>query len=354
MTYLKSGALIIEKKQSYRSRKRVADSKPPADKKDGLLLACDSGGSKTHFCLLDSHSNIIAERFDKGVASLHSGIISVDKILSSGIKKMCFAASIKSTDISHVYFSLGGPNVDEINSALSNILPGADLSVEREASGSLFSVCARFLDCQAIVMAGTGTVAIGEYDGIRRFAGGWGPVFDDDGSGFMIGREAVSKALLMLDRRIETTSLIKIIEAWSPENIEKDFNSRMKLKADICGLSREQLASLAPRVYDSYLNGDPAAEQIIRKAVSAIAELAAAVIPAEKRNCIFKILAVGGIFKQGEKFRTLCSDYLKEIRPDAEFMFRDDFDLGRCACLMVLKKAGKKITKDVFNKLALN
>ena len=196
----------------------------------------------------------------------------------------------------------------------------------------------------AAIMAGTGTVAVGEFKGERYFSGGWGPEFDDAGGGGKIGKDALVVFLQALDRRRTPTSLSEIFKSLLSSDIDLNtFSGRMKLKQKIHAFDRKKLASHAPEVYGHFKRGDAAATEIIIRASKDIATLAAAVIPEKTGLERIGILCLGGIFKLGEEFRNMCSVYLKEIRPECELVFRDDFDLAKGACLMVLKISGSNI-----------
>jgi N-acetylglucosamine kinase-like BadF-type ATPase len=214
--------------------------------------------------------------------------------------------------------------------------------------------CLPDFGCVAAVLAGTGTVAIGESGGKRCFAGGWGPEFDDAGGGGRIGKDAVTAFLLALDRREKRTSLSKLFRPLITKKDLNTFAGRMALKSNIFKLTRKQMADYAPRVFEHYKKGDAVARAIITRAAKDIAVLAAAVLPEKSNRKQTSILCLGGIFNLGKEFRSLCSKYLRTLRPAGELVFPDHFDLSRGACLMALKMAAlatdDKIIKAILKK----
>ncbi|MDD3925316.1 MAG: BadF/BadG/BcrA/BcrD ATPase family protein [bacterium] len=304
------------------------------------ILAGEGGGSKTVLYLLVQTGDIVAETVIDGVAAVAGGVLPVGDTLANGVSNICRQAGIRKTDISHAYFSLGGPNQREVESALKADLPQAELAVGREADGELVMACVPCFGCQAAVMAGTGTVAVGEFDGRRYFAGGWGFELDDRGSGGWIGREALAAFLLSVDRRGPETALSGLFQALQQGINMGKFTGRMELKKRVYALERKVIASYAPGVYECFKQGDGTAMEIITRAAADIAVLSAAVVPRETGLNRAGILCLGGIFKLGPEFRELCSMYLREINPQCELVFRDDFDLARGACLMALRMAG--------------
>lgn len=318
-----------------------------------ILLAADSGGSKTVLRLLSDSGKILAEHRCDGLASVHSGIIPVNEILKDALGHLCRDARISPEKIATAYFSLGGPNTAEVEEVLSKLLPSSKVIVDREANGNLFSFCAPLFNCAAVVMAGTGSVAIGCHGGILSFAGGWGPNLDDAGSGYEIGRRAVAESLLALDKRSSPTSLSSIVLEFEPGAEMNSFKSRMALKAKLHGLSRRDLASLAPAVYQHALKGDKTADGIIRNAALELALLGNSVLPLNSTSQ-FKILALGGVFKLGDEFNRICTGELRRIRPGADFVFHNRFDLLCGSSLMALSKHGVKLDNAVFKNLGLD
>jgi len=314
--------------------------------KQKYLLAGESGGSKSVLSLISTDNFAIHHIVVNGVAALHNGLLPVEKELKEGIIELCEKTSIKSTSISNCYFSLGGPNVEEVKKALKNSIPDASVVVGREADGDLIMACAPYIGYNAAVMAGTGTVAVGEVDGKRYFAGGWGEIFDDAGSGYKIGKDAVIMALQALDGRIAKTSLIELIVDNKSNNIDS-FADRMVFKQAINQLNRKSIAALAPKVYKHFLNGDKVAGQIIKTAAADLATLALGVI--KNRESKARIIAIGGIFALGSEFRKLCSQKLTECCPYAEFDFSNTFSLSCGVCIMALKSAGIEITDAILS-----
>lgn len=312
------------------------------------LLAGEGGGSKTVLCLMQYTGKLISRIETHGVASIKGGILPVKSILLEGIQKVLEKTGVEKKQISHCYFSLGGPNQEELESALKDSLPLTEIKVGREADGDLIMACVPYFDCMAAVMAGTGTVAVGEFNGKRYFAGGWGSEFDDAGGGYRIGKDSLSVFLETLDRRRPKTSLTEI---FSPllQNIDMNtFQGRMKLKQRIHALDRKKIASYAPEVYKHSKLGDLAATEIINRAARDIAILSSALIPGKTGLNRIGILCLGGIFKLADEFRDLCSSHLKKLRPECEFVFRDDFDLAKGACIMLLTMAADADDKTIL------
>ena len=100
---------------------------------DELLLAIDTGGSKSDFLLLAPEKHYLKRSRSKGVAALNPGTLPVEQYLRDGINEL----GPLTNRIKLVFCSLGGPNVDEVTSALKTLLPDVEIRVKREADGDM-------------------------------------------------------------------------------------------------------------------------------------------------------------------------------------------------------------------------
>ena len=119
------------------------------------------------------------------------------------------------------------------------------------------------------------------------------------------------------------------------------------LKQRINNLTRKELAALAPKVYALAQQGEPAAETIIQESARSMASLAAAVAPASG-----KILMLGGIFKFGSEYRSLCEKYLKELRSDCGWFWNEKINISRLMIILILKQNGIKIPSNLWKEIA--
>ncbi len=304
---------------------------------DKLIFAADSGGSRIRAVLLHYDGHPLVTATGPGVASI-PGTLPVEKTIRETVSRLIEKGGRAGVEIGTGYFSLGGPNSEEVELALARVLPASRIKVDREAKGNWFKACAPMLGVDACVMAGTGTVAMGLDGDAVICSGGWGPLFDDAGSGYSIGLAGLRKALLMLDRREAPTRLIEILKPYGNMPAQDDFAGRMAFRDRFLQLGRAEIAAVSPVVYRLFLEGDPAAAEIICEAAVAVARLAVSV--AGKPDA--KVLLMGGISAQAETFLPLCSKHLKALRPDMEILCRPEFSLFKAAVVMALLDAGAK------------
>jgi glucosamine kinase len=124
----------------------------------------------------------------------------------------------------------------------------------------------------AIVAAGTGS--IGEVlrpDGSRFSVGGWGFPVSDEGSGAWLGLRAVRLAQCALDGRVNAGPLARYV--WQTCGDDRD-----SLQAWCDHAGQFAYAQLAPAVFSNEA-ADPAAAQLLGKAVASLDAIALALDP---------------------------------------------------------------------------
>ena len=306
-----------------------------------LLLAADSGGTKTEWRWLTPAGKTVGKNVTAGVAALHPGTLPVQTILREAADAMPGVAP------AGIYFSLGGPNVDEVRNALETVWPGVQPTVEREASGDLIESCRDFLHCQAVVLGGTGVTAIGfPSGGPRKFAEGWGPLYGDFGSGGGIGLQAVQIFLRGVDGTAESGRLTELFRKQVEGLDLTVFADRMELKARVNALTRRELAALAPQVMELAVQKDAAAERIMEQSADCMAALAAAVAPSGGT-----VLMLGGLFKLGETYRTGCVEALHRLRPDCRWLWNERFSIGAFAAAKVLMQNQFEVNESIWRNI---
>ena len=186
-------------------------------------LGIDGGGSKTAFLLVDEYYNEICH-IESGPSNwLSVGADAAKEAIAQGISSLT-----ESPDIVCAGFA-GAARPDSAafyKSALQSLLPGAQIIIESDAF--IASIGAIGIDPGILLIAGTGSIVIGRDTERNMFrVGGWGPYFGDEGSGFWVGREAVSAALRSLDRQgsmefagriareLGLNSIPEVVSAWA-------------------------------------------------------------------------------------------------------------------------------------------
>ena len=113
------------------------------------------------------------------------------------------------------------------------------------------------------IVAGTGSIAYGEYRGRSARAGGWGELFSDEGSAYWLAREGLRLFSRMSDGRAPRGALY--------EHVRHHFGLQDDL--DLCGAlygksaaQRSQFAQLSRLVAEAAGAGDEQAAALFRQA----------------------------------------------------------------------------------------
>ena len=312
-----------------------------------LLLALDAGGTKTALRLLDMAGDTINEVRVAGVANSYPGVLPVGQTLKDGLRQL----TSHPEKISYVFGSVGGPNAPEVQAALEALLTGAVcIRIVRESTGAMQLPVAQEYGAPAVVLAGTGSVAFSRSNGRFLFAGGWGPVWDDKGSGGDLGRQGLRRWLREVDHRAQVSGLQEVFGSLS-ENLDvESYEGLLALQKRVLALSRSQVAAFAPALFELAWKGDEVALELVRQEAEELALLAAAVTPEPPRGGANGILGCGGLFQAGETFRQMCREALKVQRPGWRWLFIRDRSMLGPASRMVLEMAGVK-DKELLSRM---
>ena len=123
-----------------------------------------------------------------------------------------------------------------------------------------------------ILIAGTGSVCYGKNgDGNTAMAGGWGHLIGDAGSGYGIGRDALSAVARMYDGYGQPTTLRDLLAQ------ELKLDTAERIVSCVYSNDKSAVAALSPIVDKAYSTGDAVATQIIRSNAEALLQLVKAV-----------------------------------------------------------------------------
>lgn len=185
-----------------------------------------------------------------------------------------------------------------------------------------------------IVIAGTGSVAFArDEQGKLMRAGGWGIPFDDHGSGYDLGRKAVSAALEAFDGRGPHTLLMDRICRHLDLGDITDIVSEH--------LEQQQVAALFPLVMKAAREGDLVARHLCDDAARDLANLAIALLKqAGWTGRATPVVTTGGVFKSSDLIRRAFARHLCRFAPHArvELLERPPVD----GALWLARNLGKK------------
>lgn len=200
---------------------------------ESLFIGVDGGATKCIARLRDSSGRMLGEGMG-GPANARAGAAAFAEVM-----KACLAAAnaagLKPDDLKRVHagFGLAGtaqkPDLDFI---LAQPHPFASVVVDTDAYAAYMGA---FNGRDgAILIVGTGTAGLAVVDGKRVNVGGWGHQIGDEGSGMMIGRTVVRRALWAQEGMAPMTPLAKAVldrfdhdpavaVTWADRAAPKDF-----------------------------------------------------------------------------------------------------------------------------------
>ena len=179
---------------------------------------------------------------------------------------------------------------------------------------ALIALTAGARDAPAIVIiAGTGSIAYGRNaTGEAARAGGWGHMIGDEGSGYWIGREALSAVMRASDGRGPATRLTAAILAQLNLNDE----SRLPRIVYDREVPRVTVAAMGPIVQDAADQGDAVARRILERAADELVLAAQSVASRlAMRGDEFTFFLSGGVFRVVPWLAGELSRRLIEVAP---------------------------------------
>ncbi len=180
-----------------------------------LYLGIDGGGTQTT-CAVGDDLRVLATSVAGGSNMVRVGEPEARANLREAITKACAAAGVSPATVEATVIGIAGASVPPVKSAVAAMI-GDLVRGEIEVVGDMvIAMEAAFPGLPGVVViSGTGSVAFGRnHLGEAGRAGGWGSAISDEGSGYWIGRAAVSAVLRAHDAAASTTLLRGILDCW--------------------------------------------------------------------------------------------------------------------------------------------
>jgi N-acetylglucosamine kinase-like BadF-type ATPase len=238
-----------------------------------MLLGIDGGGTKTAFTLLAPDGRVLARHTGGSLYHPDVGLESVAAVLRQGVQATLTEAGCSVDDVAHSFVGIPCHGEDSALQAQLDALPGGVLPPGRYTCGNDM-VCgwAGSLGGRdgINIVAGTGSIAYGEWQGRRARAGGWGELFSDEGSAYWIAREGLALFSRMSDGRAAPGPLLGLLRTRLELADDLDLCGRLYGPQ---GSGRAGLAGFAPMVAEAAGQGDEAARAIFERAADHLAEI---------------------------------------------------------------------------------
>jgi glucosamine kinase len=268
---------------------------------EALLAGVDGGASKTRAVIVSATGAVLGTATVPSASAYHREPEEAAEIVVAAVRE-ALARAGRHGPLAALGAGLAGADDPPIHDRLVAALARADLApqvhVDHDGAAALAGGLA--LAPGIVIIAGTGSVAFGVDAGGRRArAGGWGPLLDDEGSGYAIGRAVFRAAMRAFDGRGPATALADAVAHHI------GIPSLALLKRAVRGISIDQVAAAAPLAFETARAGDAEARRILLTAAGGLAAMVGAVARAlDWEDTPFALVTTGGVFEAGDLMLT--------------------------------------------------
>ncbi|HWP56039.1 MAG TPA: BadF/BadG/BcrA/BcrD ATPase family protein, partial [Pyrinomonadaceae bacterium] len=241
-----------------------------------LVAGVDGGGTRTRAVVLDGH-RVIGEGEAGPSNPLRVGVSSSVTAIRDAIDRACGAALIHRDDLVAVGIGLAGVRRKDIRTRMHDVLVetlGVE-TIEIVSDGDIALYGATDGKPGVVIISGTGSISVGvNRHGKRVYAGGWGPVAGDEGSGSWIARRALQMVARASDGRGPQTALTEAACEYFQVSAVEDLSTAIYAPT----ITNDRIAGFSRLVIATARTGDEVALGIIDEAGKELGKAAVAVI----------------------------------------------------------------------------
>ncbi len=293
--------------------------------KKRFMIGIDGGGSKTEFLLFSEDGAILGRAMRGGCSPTIIGVEACADLLCDGIGELLAIHS----GVCAVFAGCAGFYTDHNGDKVKKLLKKRYPQLLIECRSDIANVI-RVASCEKNVLAaicGTGvSVFISEGERLSLFTG-WGYMLDRYGSGYALGRDALTAALEASSGLAPKTLLSDRVE-------EKLGMPITEAVGEIYRQGVSGVASFASSVFRAYESGDAVAREILETNAAHFAHL----INAAARRCplVHTVIVSGGLIANHEVYAAM----LKERLDPSLKMITDHHPQSIGSCLAAADLAG--------------
>ncbi len=263
-----------------------------------LFAGIDGGGTKTAVVVVDSTGREVARCVTSTSNAAVVGHERAATVLHDVLEEAARRAGTN-LPLAAAWFGLSGSDRPEDHDFLIPRLE--DVAVEVTMTNDAELALAGLPDRVGVALvAGTGSISLGRNAaGKKARAGGWGPIFSDEGSGYDLTRRMLRAFAAERDGRGPKTSLThRLLGHWQiedPFSVINRIYDPATTKGDIAGLSGI--------VVEEAAGGDDVAARILDDAAAELASLGAAVARQLALGPEIAVAFVGGLLVHVAPYR---------------------------------------------------
>lgn len=280
-------------------------------------LGIDGGGTRTR-SLLVSESGDILGRAVTGPSNVQQVSMETLRDNLQQLLNQTFTNLPDHIEYISSCFGLAGAasakNKDEIRDILVSLTPVPSEAPILTSDAHIALIGALANRPGLMLIAGTGSICLGrDADGITHRTGGWGPTYDDLGSGSWIGQQAMQATFQESDgRRPSGPWQRNVLKRLRCNSIEE-----LLCKVKTGEISNPHVAALAPMVIQLSQAGVSAADDILNRAVRELVRAISVTYRKAKLGAAPLVL-VGGLLEKSDLFRERLTAALKIEEPDIQ------------------------------------
>lgn len=270
-----------------------------------VLIGIDGGGTKTEFVLFTETGEILKRL---KLPQSNPNDIGFDKccaLISEGIDVLLEYAPDVQAIFGGIAGCASGNNAERLTSFLKRRYKSLEVWIDTDGVNAL-SYIGDAQESMALI-CGTGSVMFVREKGKNHRIGGWGYLFDEAGSAYDIGKEAIRVALAEMDKMGPESIITKHLK----EQMKGDVWTNLSM---IYEKGKTYIASLAPLVFQAAQEGDSIAHDILEKNAEHLAKMI--MTARQNYSCGNTVVVCGGIWEHNEEmFLPMVKNKLsKDIR----------------------------------------
>ena len=271
-----------------------------------IVVGVDAGGTKTAAVVGDGHT--ILGRADGPGGAIRPGraLVAASAIADTVRRALSASGHLQAEAIVVGAAGAGRPaERDELERALRSEQISRRIRVTTDIEVALAAAFGR--GPGIVVSAGTGSIAIARTeDGTLHRSGGYGWQMGDEGSGYAIGRAALSALSRAADARGPKTHLTARLLAAIRVS---DFDGLITWAANA---TASEVSSLTPTVLEVAAEGDIVAQGIVDYAARELSQLALSLLHHFPEDQPIQVAVTGGILAPERALRSMVLSRLAE------------------------------------------
>ncbi len=313
-----------------------------------LVLGIDGGGTKTLATICDSSGQVLG--VGRGGASNIDdvGLEQATQNIQRAVDAARAQANLEPRAFDAAFLGLAGIVSERDRELVRGLARKLELAAP-EHLGVDHDCCialAGGLSGRAgiVLIVGTGSSCFGvNSHGDSWRAGGWGSLLSDEGSAYFLGRESLIASVRALDGRGPNTTLA----ATMLEQLDVHQPDDLLHRIYVTGLSRLEIAALAPVVLEVANGGDAVALELLKRGSILLAECVNAVAKQlHLEHEAVEIAAVGGLYAASALLRSELQRAVLESLPKSR-MTQPELPPVLGACLLALRLLGDVPTATI-------